>query len=188
MCMRQWNTRELNDGEQELIRVWLELVDEEGTYYSPREHLVETLNQLVLSTVTGNYGEFTQAFDRAESKCDSISNKELRGAVENIRRAIPDIESSQDKRREVNDELRQAIDIKEEKIFDIDYFIDIENLRSRIYSQIAAQADSEAFQAVDSDRVREDFNTILFDLRSDMVRRRYNTDMVRDLEDFLTGE
>lgn len=187
--MRYWNTEELDPQEEELVDVWLELVDDNGTYQSPRIQLAALIDDLILSLEKENYGDFRNCSREIQQLVDSNSNSALTDVMSDIESELPDIDDIQESRDELKAALNQAVDLDTAPIFALDdWWIDVDNLRGRIYSQTAAQVDATLFSDIKGDGQLNDWNKIRSKIASEEVITEFNENMMASIEDYLNRD
>jgi len=186
--MRYWTTEDLSDREEELVDVWLELVDDHDTYQSPRRQLAILIDDLILSLEKENYGDFKENVNEIHDQVDGISNSALSGLKSDIDSELPDIDSIEDDREELKSALNQAVDFDTTPIFDLDdWWIDVENLKGRISSQTAFQADATLFRNLKEDDQLNYWNEIRSEIASEEIIDEFNKNLVSSIEDHLNG-
>lgn len=184
--MRYWTTEDLSDQEEELVDVWLELVDDYDTYQSPRRQLAILIDGLILSLEEENYGDFKENVNEIHQQVDDIQNGALSDVKSDIDTELPDIDNIEDNRDELKSALNQAVDYDTTPIFDLDdWWIDVDNLKGRIYSQTAYQADATLFNNLKEDDQLNHWNEIRSEIASEEVIDEFNKNLVSSVEDYL---
>jgi len=187
--MRIWNTEGLSTQEEELASVWLELVDEYETYFSPRIQLATQIDRLILSIEEENYGDFKQNVEKIRQSVDGLSENALSDVKGEIESQLPDIDDIEDDRDDIKSALNQAVDIDTTPIFDLDdWWISIDDLKGRIYSQTAAHADAILFDEIAEDGLLNDWNEIRSEIASEELVSEYNESLVSSIEDHLNED
>lgn len=186
--MRYWTTEDLSDQEEELVDIWLELVDDYDTYQSPRIQLAILIDDLILSLEEENYGDFKENVKELQQQVDDISNSALSDVKSDIDSELPDIDDIEDDRDELKTALNQAVDFDTTPIFDLDdWWIDVDDLKGRIYSQTASQADATLFSDLKEDDQLNDWNEIRSKIASEEVIDEFNKNLVSSIEYYLNG-
>jgi hypothetical protein len=109
--MRYFTTEDLNGEEEELVDIWLELVDDYDAYQSPRIQLAILIGDLILSLEKENYGDFKGNIKEIQQQVDDISNSALSDVKSDIDSELPDIDDIEDDRDELKTALNQAVDL-----------------------------------------------------------------------------
>jgi hypothetical protein len=185
--MRYWNTEDLSDQEEKFVDIWLELIDEYDTYQSSRRQLAILIDDLILSLEEGNYGDFKEKVNEIQEQLDDISNSALSDVKTDIETELPDIEDIELNRDKLKSTLNQAVDFDTTPISDLDdWWIDVDNLKGRIYSQTAFQADATLFSSLKEGDQLNHWNEVRSEITSEEVIDEFSENLVSSIEDHLT--
>lgn len=185
--MRYWTMEDLSDQEVEFVDIWLELIDEYDTYQSPRRQLAILLDNLILSLEDENYGEFKQSVNEIQEQLEDISNSALSDVETDIESELPDIDDIEVKRDKLKSTLNQAVDFDTTPISELDdWWIDVDNLKGRIYSQTALQADATLFSNLKGKNQLNHWNEVRSKIASEEVIDKFSKNLVSSIEDHFT--
>lgn len=188
--MRYWNVEDLSEREEELLDIWLDLIDDVESYQSTRLQLRDSIDDLILSLNDENFGEFKDSYNQVQNLVDQIPNKIFSDIVSDLESELPDLEEVEDNREELQNAFRKTVEFDTEPIFDEleDWWIDndtVNELRGRLYSQTSDQADAHLFSTIKEESTESNLNEIRSDISSKRTADDYILYLSSRIERFL---
>lgn len=190
--MRIWNIRELTKQEEELMDIWLSILDNEEKCHSTRILLLEAVDGLFVSLEESDYGEFRQNICNINKIIKDSPIEYLNDIIEDLEDVLDEFEEVENDRRTLKDAFQETIEFNTGPIFDglDNWWIDhetVNELRSRLYSQATSQADKRLFKDITEASIVNELNNVRSHLASEVTVTGYTTELVGIIEKNLNS-
>jgi len=190
--MRYWDTRELTEQEEGLVEIWLSILDDENQHLSTRILLLEAVDDLIMSLEKSDYGDFSENICYVDRITEDPPIERLNDIIEELEDILIEFEGFRDNRETLKEAFDNTIEFDSSPIFDNleDWWIDderVNELKSRLGSQAASQADKRLFKNLSNANTVRDLNNIRSQLASEATVTGYTTDLVDIIEQHLSS-
>lgn len=190
--MRSWNTRELTEQEEGMVEIWLDILDGKARYPGTRILLLEAVDDLIASLEDSNFGEFNQIISRIDEISADPPIENLDDLIEELEGVLVDFEEVEADREKLKGAFQETIGFDTGPIFDglEGWWIDdvtVDELKSRLYSQAASQADKRLFEELADANTVSKLNSIRSSLATEATVTGYTINLVNIIKHYLNS-